>query len=475
MTDTHTDFLHQLRQLLGTSAVRTGEDALAYHTDERNRYHLPPLAAVFPANPDEIAQVVRLCAAQTPPIALIAQGGNTGLVGGCAVLPNVPSILLNLARLNAIIAVDPLNRTLTAQAGATLVQVQASAQAHGLLFPLSLASEQSATVGGILATNAGGTQVLRYGNTRDLCLGLEVILADGQVLSVLNALRKNNTGYDLKHLFIGAEGTLGIITAAVFKLYPQPAERATALIGAVNLPQLMTAFARLSAHCDAQLTAFEMISPATLQLVCTHLACPHPFANSPHHHTALVEVSYPSQPDDTVQQTLLQLLNEGILSEVLIAQSLAQAEHFWRIREQISAAQKAQGKNIKHDISVPISAIVEFVADTAAALSTAYPGIQPMVFGHIGDGNLHYNVSAGTAFVDPAELMAHETAINDIVYAQVVRFGGSISAEHGIGLLKRERMAQVKSAAELGLMRAIKNTLDPLNIFNPNKILPTNN
>ncbi len=466
--------LAQLRSLMGERHVRTGEAAKPFHTDERNRYHRAPLAVALPENVEQISQIVRLCAAHTPKIALIAQGGNTGLVGGCAVLEHTPSLILNLTRLNHIIALDPQNQTITVQAGVTLAQVQQHAAAHGLLFPLSLASEDSATIGGNLATNAGGTQVLRYGTMRELCLGLEVVLADGQVLNELNTLRKNNTGYDLKQLFIGAEGTLGIITAAVLKLYPQPVRRQVALIGATDLPRLMQAFDRLRQRFDANLTAFELISPYAMQLVCDHLRCAHPWAHTPNLYSALIELSQ-THNDDDAQSCLMplnELLEQNLIEQAIVADSLTQAEHLWRLREQISAAQKAVGKNVKHDVSVPISAIATFIDTTEAALEAAYPGIQTVVFGHMGDGNVHFNVSAGAAFANADELMAHEEAINTIVYQQVEHHHGSISAEHGIGLLKKARMFDIKTPVELHLMRALKHTLDPHNLMNPHKVLP---
>ena len=466
--------LAQLRSLIGENHVRTGEAAKPFHTDERNRYHRAPLAVVLPESVEQISQIVRLCATHTPKVALIAQGGNTGLVGGCAVLEHTPSLILNLTRLNRIIALDTQNQTMTVQAGVTLAQVQQHAAAHDLLFPLSLASEDSATIGGNLATNAGGTQVLRYGTMRELCLGLEVVLADGQVLSELNTLRKNNTGYDLKQLFIGAEGTLGIITAAVLKLYPQPVRRQVALIGATDLPRLMQAFDRLRQRFDANLTAFELISPYAMQLVCDHLRCAHPWAHTPNLYSALIELSQ-THSDDDAQSCLMplnELLEQHLIEQAIVADSLAQTEHLWRLREQISAAQKAVGKNVKHDVSVPISAIATFIDTTEAALEAAYPGIQTVVFGHMGDGNVHFNVSAGAAFANADELMAHEEAINTIVYQQVEHHHGSISAEHGIGLLKKARMFDIKTPVELHLMRALKHTLDPHNLMNPHKVLP---
>ena len=301
-------------------------------------------------------------------------------------------------------------------------------------------------------------------------MGLEVVLADGQVLSALNTLRKNNTGYDLKHLFIGAEGTLGIITQAVLKLYPMPATRQVALIACHDLTDLLSAFMALRQNLDARLTAFEMMAPYALDLVCAHLNCAHPWQSTPMY-SALIEISQPTlATDETLHTTLTDLMAAQTVQNALIAENLSQAEQFWRMREQISAAQKAQGKNIKHDVSVPISAIAQFIEQTDVALAQKYHGIQTVVFGHIGDGNVHFNVSAGTAFANPDALMAHESVINQMVYEHVQVFNGSISAEHGIGLLKRELMNSIKSNVELQTMRAIKHALDPHNRMNPHKI-----
>ncbi|AXF85622.1 putative FAD-linked oxidoreductase [Ephemeroptericola cinctiostellae] len=473
--NSHNDrFIHDLTLIVGAAHVRTGESAQAFHTDERNRYHQAPLAVVLPSSIEEVAQLVRLCSAQQPPIAVIPQGGNTGVVGGCAVLTERTSILLNLSRLNRIIAIDPTNRTLTAQAGVTLEMVQQAASAHGLIFPLTLASQSSATIGGNLATNAGGTQVLCYGTMRDLCLGLEVVLPSGDIWQNLNTLRKNNTGYDLKHLFIGAEGTLGLITAAVLKLFPAPKETQVALISATDVTGIVNSFDALQRQFDSQLTAFEYITPAALKLVCAQFGWDLPFPDE-NSHIALVEISSATSHAqlETVLHTQLSLLIEhATLTNALLAQNLNQAAHFWRLRENISAAQKRVGQNVKHDISVPISSISAFVDSTYSALEQAHPGIESIVFGHIGDGNLHFNVSRGHAFSDAEALMAHESNINAIVYKQVAHFNGSISAEHGIGLLKRDLMINIKSPVELMLMQQIKQTLDPLNIMNPNKVIP---
>ena len=468
------NFIEQLSKLVGETSIRTGDDAKLFHTDERNRYHHAPLAVAFPNTIEEIAAIVKLCARQNPPIAIIAQGGNTGLVGGCAILPGTPSIILNLSRLNQKIDVDAVNQTVTAQAGVTLENLHQAAAAHHLMFPLTLASQSAATIGGNLATNAGGTQVLRYGNMRDLCLGLEVVLANGEVWHGLNTLRKNNTGYDLKHLFIGAEGTLGIITTAVLKLYPAPAQRRVAMIATADFSHILQAFQSLQQRFDSQLIAFEYISNAALNLVCTQFKLTHPFATTDQDNAeyALIELSstLPLRTED-LESALSDLTEQTIIHNAVIAQSEQNAIDFWNLREWISAAQKRVGKNIKHDISLPISNLVAFNKDTQAVLQAQFPKIQPMVFGHIGDGNLHFNISMGQAFSNADELMQREPEINAIVYAQVQQFNGSISAEHGIGLLKRDLLTAVKSKVEIDLMRAIKSQLDPLNIMNPHKIL----
>ncbi|MGL4767216.1 MAG: FAD-binding oxidoreductase [Formosimonas sp.] len=457
-----------LDQLAHIAPTRLGDDATPFHTDERNRYHLAPLAVVLPQTVAHISAIVTLCAAQNPPIAVIAQGGNTGLVGGCAVVPDSPSVIVSLKNLHTQLEVDVTNRTATVSAGVTLAQLHAAADAHDLFFPLTLASQDSATIGGNLSSNAGGTQVLRYGNMRDLCLGLEVVLPNGEIWNGLNTLRKNNTGYDLKHLFIGAEGTLGIISRAVLKLYPAPRYRQVALIAARDFAHVVQAFQTILQRFDSQLSAFEYMSSAALDLVCAQFQRPHPFGVGCGEY-ALLELSSTQPLAFEPLEAVLSALN---LNNALIAQSEQDALDFWHLREWLSAAQKKVGKNIKHDISLPIGRLVTFNHAAQAALEQRFAGIQPMVFGHVGDGNLHFNVSMGQAFTSADELMRHEGEINAIVYEQVLAHDGSISAEHGIGLLKRDLMSQIKSPVELNLMRGIKQQLDPLNLMNPHKILP---
>jgi len=382
-------------------------------------------------------------------------------------------VVLSLGRMNQVRALDPLNRTMTVDAGCVLQAIQQAAQQHDCLFPLSLAAEGSCTIGGNLSTNAGGTAVLRYGNTRELCLGLEVVTPQGEVWSGLRTLRKDNTGYDLRDLYIGAEGTLGVITGAVLKLYPQPKAAIVALV-AMPLPrnavQLLTL---MQDQCGASLTGFELMSDFALRLVATHFPhLPHPFAER-HCQYVLVEVSSSQSEAHAVallEGAIAGALEQGIVDDAVVATSVAQSRALWQVREHISLAQAAAGKNIKHDISLPISRIADFIEATGAALQRAFPGCQLVCFGHLGDGNLHYNVAPADG-QSHQQFLQHQMAINRIVHDSADAFGGSISAEHGIGALKRDELVRYKSALEMQLMRAIKSALDPLGIMNPGKIL----
>jgi FAD/FMN-containing dehydrogenase len=405
---------------------------------------------------------------------MVPQGGNTGLVGGGTPDERGNSVLLSLQRMNRIRALDPDNDTITVEAGCILQQVQQAARAAGRLFPLSLAAEGSATIGGNLATNAGGTQVLRYGNARELTQGLEVVLPDGRVWDGLRGLRKDNTGYDLKQLFIGAEGTLGVITAATLRLHALPRVQRTALAA---LPSLQAATALLNqarAAASATLTAFEVMSDVCLRSVARELPQQRlPLAPDTAPWFALLELS---DPDDEARASALlerllgAALEEGLAVDAVIAQSLAEAQALWRLRESIPEAQAKAGGNVKHDIALPVSRVAEFVASTNAALAAQFPWIQPVVFGHLGDGNLHYNMQTkpGTPL---ATAFAHERAINEVVHPAVAARGGSISAEHGLGQLKRAENRRYKSEVELALMRSIKAALDPHGLMNPGKLL----
>ncbi len=464
-------FLDALRGVLGDAGLLTGGDLAAFETDWRKRYVGRALAVARPASTDEVAAVMRLCHEHR--VAVVPQGGNTGLVGGSTPDDSGRQLVLSLTRMKRVRGIDVANASLTAEAGCVLADVQAAAAGAGLLFPLSLAAEGSCTLGGNLATNAGGTQVLRYGNARELCLGLEVVTATGEVWHGLSGLRKDNTGYDLRDLFIGSEGTLGIITAATMRLYPQPRDRLTALAACGSLDDAVALLGLARERAGDALTGFEVMNQASLALVAREspqLAQPLPSVPW----NVLLELSDAESAEHArgVFEGLLEAaIERGIVQDAAIAQNLQQAQSFWHLRESIPLAQAQAGLNIKHDISLPVSAIPGFVAEMDAVLAAYLPGIEVIDFGHLGDGNLHYNVQA-PAGVDPAAFLAtHEAAINAKVYDAVQQRGGSISAEHGIGRLKREELAARKDATALGLMRAIKRALDPLDLLNPGRLL----
>lgn len=463
------DCLDTVRTIVGAAHTLTDAcDIAPFCTDWRGRYSGQPLAVVKPANTAEAAAVVRACAAAG--IALVPQGGNTGLCGGAT--PIGGEIVVSLTRLNRVRAIDTANNTLTAEAGCTLAAVQDAAAQAGRLFPLSLAAEGTATIGGNLATNAGGVQVLRYGNARELCLGLEVVLADGRIWNGLRGLRKDNTGYDMKHLFIGAEGTLGLITAAVLKLFSRPRTVATAW-ATVPSPQAAVALlTRLREKIGGRVTAFELIGRPALDLVLRHIpGSRDPLAErSPWQ--VLIELSDTMESDLSVplEEVLGDALAAGEVNDAAIARSDAQARSLWALRENIAEAQKIAGLSIKHDISLPVSRIPEFIARCDAALGTNFPGVRIVCFGHLGDGNLHYNQSQ-PAGQDNAAFIAQTPAVNRVVHDLVHELDGSISAEHGLGQLKRTEILRYKSAAEMDLMRAVKRALDPQGLMNPGKIL----
>ena len=468
------ELLPSLRHALGAAHVLTApEDTAGYLTDRHGRLHGRALAVVRPADTAQVAAVVRLCRAHRAPI--VPQGGNTGLVGGATPDASGHAVLLSLGRLNRIRAVDTDNDTITAEAGVVLARLQEAAREAGRLFPLSLGSEGSCTVGGNLGTNAGGTQVLRYGNTRELALGLEVVTADGEIWDGLRGLRKDNTGYALRDLFIGSEGTLGIITAATLKLYPQPALQLTALLAFPAIGDTIGFLSRARAGFGAALTAFELISDTALGLVARHVpeqAIPLD-ATQPWY--ALLELSDSegeAHARARFEAVVGQAIEDGLVADAAIAASVAQSQSLWRLRDQaLGVAQQRDGGNLKHDISVPVSRIPAFLQATATALQAAFPGVRPVAFGHLGDGNLHYNVSHALAST-PAALFADEAAIHRLVHDSVHAHGGSISAEHGLGQLKRNELPRYKSAVELDLMRRLKQAFDPLGLLNPGKVLP---
>jgi FAD/FMN-containing dehydrogenase len=425
---------------------------------------------VRPAGTEQVAAVVHACAEAGVPI--VPQGGNTGMCGAATPDRGGREIVLSLARMRAIRAIDVANATITVEAGVTLADVQQAARDAGMLFPLSLASEGSCTIGGNLSTNAGGTAVLRYGNARELVLGVEVVLADGRVLHGLRALRKDNTGYDLKQLFVGSEGTLGIVTAAVLKLFPAPKARVTALAAIADVAHAVELLRAMKNALGDRLTGFELISGFALHLSRKH----HPGSPDPlpgHVWYALLQVddsSADASLADVVETALGHAAERKLIADATIAQSQDQADRLWSLRENISEAQRREGQNVKHDISLPISAIAQFTRDAEDAIVAEFPGARVVVFGHLGDGNLHYNVAA-PAGADAQQFLANTPSINRIVHDRVVAAGGSISAEHGIGLLKRDELAHYKSPLEIELMRRIKSALDPRDLLNPGKVL----
>ena len=446
----------RLADIVGAAHVLTAAaDTKPYLIDWRKQYSGPAECVVRPASTAEVAEVVGLCAREG--IAVVPQGGNTGLVGGSVPTGKRREIVLSLGRMNRLRNLDPLNDTMTVEAGCVLAALQAAASDAGRLFPLSLAAEGSCQIGGNLSTNAGGVNVLRYGTAREQVLGLEVVLPDGRVWDGLRGLRKDNTGYDLKQLFLGAEGTLGIITAAVLRLHPKPTASATAWIAVGSPQQAVELLAALRGSVGERISAFELVSRNCLDAVLAHIPDSRDPLGTPHPWYVLAEFG-----DSGSNEALLERLEPALgAHEAVLAQSVDQARSLWRLRESIP---EAQFSNVKHDISVPVSKIPEFIGISDAALNAAFPQAQIYCFGHVGDGNLHYNIG-------PASLLAQREAVNAIVYEGVARFGGSISAEHGLGQLKREAIRLQKPPLELELMRLVKTALDPKGLMNPGKVL----
>ena len=447
-------------------------DLSAYELDWRKRSRGKALAVVRPANTQEVAAVVKACAVGG--VSIVTQGGNTGLVGGSIPDESGQQVVLSLGRLNTVRSIDAANLTMTVDAGCILQNLQDAAEKAGFLFPLSLAAEGSCTIGGNLATNAGGTQVVRYGNARDLCLGVEVVTAQGEVWHGLSGLRKDNTGYDLRDLFVGSEGTLGVITAATLKLYPMPAARLTAWAAVPSMQHAVTLLGLAHKHLGAGLTGFEVMGQFALSLVAKHypqqrvpLWQDSPFCvlleNSDHESETHAREQF--------ERLLETAFEDGCVSDAVVAENLTQANQLWHIRESIPLAQADEGLNIKHDISIAVSRIPEFVAATDAQLEAAVPGVRLVNFGHLGDGNLHYNVQAPADGDSQAFLRDREADVNTIVYDSVARFDGSISAEHGVGSLKLDKLEHHKSPVALGMMRAIKHALDPQGVMNPGRVV----
>ena len=464
-----------LAALLGPAAVvGADDDATAFLTEWRGQVRGQASVIVRPDTTDGVVQLVRYCAGHN--LTIVAQGGNTGLCGGAIPTDPERTVLLSLARMNSVIDVSASDNALTVEAGCTLAAAQTAATEAGRYFPLSLAAEGSATIGGNLSTNAGGIHVLRYGTARDLTLGLEVVLADGTVWNGLRSLRKNTAGYDLRQLFIGAEGTLGIITKAVLKLHPRPTQTVTAFAALDGVAAALDLYHRLDAALPAGLQAFELISAQALTFVLEHI----PATRRPLHHAApyFVLLDMAGGSSGAIEETLVRALaaasEAGIVRDVAVAASLAQKDAFWRLRHSISEAQRYAGASLKHDIALPLSQLAAFHADTAAELERLCPGLRPCVFGHVGDGNLHYNLSRPESMSD-SDFQAFAEPLSNAVYECVDRYGGTISAEHGIGLFKRDLLAAHLPATDLTIMRALKQALDPQGLFNPGKLLPDAN
>ena len=466
------DLINQLTAIVGKANVLVDGDLSAYELDWRKRSRGKALAVVRAANTLEVAAVVKACALVG--VSIVTQGGNTGLVGGSIPDESGQQVVLSLQRMSTVRSIDAANLTMTVDAGCILQTLQETAEKAGFLFPLSLAAEGSCTIGGNLATNAGGTQVVRYGNARDLCLGLEVVTAQGEIWHGLSGLRKDNTGYDLRDLFVGSEGTLGIITAATLKLYPLPAARLTAWAAVPSMQHAVILLGLAHKHLGAGLTGFEVMGQFALSLVAKH----YPQQRVPLWQEApycvLLENSdheSESHAREQFEKLLETAFEDGCVSDAVVAENLTQANQLWHIRESIPLAQAEEGLNIKHDISIAVSRIPEFVATTDALLQAAIAGVRLVNFGHLGDGNLHYNVQAPAGGDSKTFLQDREADINTIVYDSVARFNGSISAEHGVGSLKLDKLEQHKSPVALGMMRAIKQALDPQGVMNPGRVL----
>jgi FAD/FMN-containing dehydrogenase len=452
-----------LGDIVGAAHVLTDPaDTRPYFTDWRRQYSASAECVVRPAGTDEVARVVAACAQHD--IAIVPQGGNTGLAGGSVPTGKRREIVLALGRMNRIRALDRLNDTITVEAGCVLANIQRAADDAGRLFPLSLAAEGSCQIGGNLSTNAGGINVLRYGMARDQVLGLEVVLADGRVWDGLRGLRKDNTGYDLKQLFVGAEGTLGIITAAVLRLHPKPSASVTAWIALASAGAAIELLSTLREKLGERLSAFELLSRTCVEAVRAHAPGTQDPLGAAYPWYVLVELADSGEERplrERVEKVLADCAEAGAIADAVLAQSGEQARALWRIRETVP---EAQFTNVKHDISVPVSKSAEFIERVQPRLAARFPDVRPYAFGHVGDGNIHYNVG-------PERLVAEREAVNRIVYDTVAELGGSISAEHGLGQLKREEILRHKPAIELELMRALKRTLDPKGLMNPGKVL----
>jgi FAD/FMN-containing dehydrogenase len=463
--------IEALAGIVGAKNVITDADAMVpYLKEPRGLFNGKAQAVVRPGSVAEVSAVMKW--ASETGATVVPQGGNTGMVGGQVPVGEGREIILSLQRLDKIRSVDAAGDTMTVEAGVILQKAQEAAEAAGRLFPLSLASEGSCTVGGNLSSNAGGTAVIAYGNARELCLGLEVVLADGRVWNGLRQLRKDNTGYDLKNLFIGSEGTLGIITAAVLKLFPLPAARATAFLAVPDPEAALALLNKAKASAGGTLTTFEIMPRIGLDFVVRHASGARDPLSEPSPWYVLMEVSAQAEVGltDAVEAFLGEALEEGLVTDAVLAGSLGQRADLWKLREMLSEVQTHEGGSIKHDVSVPIQATPEFLKRAIAEVEEMVPGCRPVPFGHLGDGNIHFNVSQPVG-ADKAAYLAGWGAMNEAVHAIVTELKGSISAEHGIGRLKRSLLPGVKDPVELDLMRTVKAALDPKGVLNPGSTL----
>ncbi len=466
------DLLQHLRDIVGDAAVTTNVTDMAPYLEERRGLYVGKAAAIVrPGSTAEVSAVMKL-AHETGTI-VVPQGGNTGLVGGQTPDQSGEAIVLNLSRMNAVRGIDAQNNTLSVDAGVTLAAAQDAAAASERLFPLSLASEGTCQIGGNLATNAGGTAVLHYGNARDLVLGLEIVLADGRIWDGMRSLRKDNTGYDLKQLFLGSEGTLGIITGAVLKLFPAPKSHATAIAAVPGPAEAVSLLRQIEADSGGAITSFELMPRIGIEMVTTHVPGARDPLSDPSPWYVLVELSSGgdgAQINALLETSLAAAIEKNWVSDAAVAQSDSQASAFWQLREAMSDAQRHEGGSIKHDVSVPISNITLFLERALQAVHAELPNIRPVPFGHLGDGNIHFNLSQPIG-MDSEAFLQQWTHFNHLVHGIALGLGGSISAEHGIGQLKRDEMATLKSDVELDLMRTLKRTLDPKGILNPGKVI----
>lgn len=452
-------------------ALREPDDIAPHLVELRGLYHGRTSLVLEPGSVEEVAEILKLATATGTPV--VPQGGNTGLVGAQVPDESGSEIVVSLTRLDRIRSVDVEGNTMVAEAGVILKTLQEEAERHDRLFPLSLGSEGTCRIGGNLSSNAGGTAVLAYGNTRELCLGLEVVLPTGEVLNDLRRLKKDNTGYDLKDLFIGAEGTLGIITAASLKLFPRPKGRAVAYAGLPDPEAALALFAVAGERAGPSLTGFELIPRIGIEFTVRHIPGVRDPLADPHAWYVLIDISSSRSAEDaraTIEAILTEGLEKGLVEDAVIAESIAQEKAFWHLRESMSESQRPEGGSIKHDISVPVASIPAFMRQAGTAVLAMMPDARICAFGHMGDGNLHYNISQPVG-ADKAAFLARWHEVNTVVHAIVRAFDGSISAEHGIGQLKRDELGQVKSPVAMSLMRRIKDAFDPAGIMNPGKVL----